>query len=124
MHSCKNRRILIVDDNPSIQNDFCKILGDFRTGDASLDEKEAILFGQTSSANWHEGFEIESAYQGEEALKMIMQARQQDAAVRGGFRGRPHATWLGRCRNDRADLARGPGHPAGHLFGLLGLLGP
>lgn len=78
MHPSENRRILIIDDNPSIQDDFRKILGDGGGHHDSLSQKEAILFGKTTaSATRSPGFEIESAYQGEQAVEMIVKAGQQ-----------------------------------------------
>ncbi|NQT17199.1 MAG: response regulator [Planctomycetes bacterium] len=72
-----NRRILIIDDNPSIHDDFRKILEDRSCGQESLDAKEALLFGATQQAAPAEHFEIDSAYQGEEGLERIVYARDQ-----------------------------------------------
>ena len=60
MSRLENRRILIIDDNSCIHEDFRKILGDVRPQRASLDAKEAFLFGQTPQAEPVEGFEIDS----------------------------------------------------------------
>jgi two-component system cell cycle sensor histidine kinase/response regulator CckA len=71
----ENRRILIIDDNPSIHEDFRKILG---PGDtklaAALDADEAALFGDTSSASPSCTFEIHSAMQGREGLEKVRAA--------------------------------------------------
>jgi predicted signal transduction protein with EAL and GGDEF domain/DNA-binding NarL/FixJ family response regulator len=69
-----NRRILIVDDNRSIHEDFRKILG---RGNAERDELNALdaeLFGTAAEAQ-DEGFELDSAYQGEEAIEKVRLAR-------------------------------------------------
>jgi predicted signal transduction protein with EAL and GGDEF domain/CheY-like chemotaxis protein len=69
-----NRRILIVDDNRSIHEDFRKILG---RGNAERDELNALdaeLFGTAAEAQ-DEGFELDSAYQGEEAIEKVRAAR-------------------------------------------------
>ena len=67
-----NRRILLIDDTPAIHEDFRKVLGN--AADASqLDEVEAALFGagmQTAAA----GFELDSAYQGQEGLAKVHQS--------------------------------------------------
>jgi two-component system cell cycle sensor histidine kinase/response regulator CckA len=66
-------RILIVDDNPSIHDDFRKILGAKSDSQNKLDSLESELFGPTSSAD-RGGFRIDSAHQGQEALAMIQQS--------------------------------------------------
>ncbi|MGV8864842.1 MAG: putative bifunctional diguanylate cyclase/phosphodiesterase [Pseudomonas sp.] len=64
-----NRRLLIIDDTPSIHQDFRKILGPERDEDASLDSTEGLLFG--TSRPHRQTFELDSAYQGEEALELV-----------------------------------------------------
>ncbi|MDY7226789.1 sensor histidine kinase [Hyalangium rubrum] len=76
-----NRRILVVDDNRTIHQDFRKILCP-PTANDSLDAMEADLFGQTEASARLPGFEVDSAYQGEEALLLSRNAREQ---------GRPYA---------------------------------
>ena len=74
----KNRRILVIDDNRTIHDDVRKILGARRAHAAGLDEAEAILFGDTSANEGADGFEIDSAYQGQEGLEMVRQALQAE----------------------------------------------
>jgi two-component system NtrC family sensor kinase len=76
-----NRRILVVDDNRTIHQDFRKILCP-PTANDSLDEMEADLFGHSEASTQLPGFDVDSAYQGEEALQLARTARQQ---------GRPYA---------------------------------
>jgi two-component system, NtrC family, sensor kinase len=71
-----NRRILVVDDNRTIHQDFRKILCP-PTANDSLDEMEADLFGTHDASTQLPGFDVESAYQGEEALQMARTACQQ-----------------------------------------------
>ena len=71
-----NRRILVVDDNRTIHQDFRKILSPPVAND-SLDAMEADLFGHAEAMTQLPGFEVDSAYQGEEALVMANTARQQ-----------------------------------------------
>jgi PAS domain S-box-containing protein len=72
-----NRRILLVDDNPSIHADFRKILCP-PPGDASLAALEAALFGERAAPEPAPGFELDSAFQGQEALELVRQALAQD----------------------------------------------
>ncbi|WP_085629439.1 bifunctional diguanylate cyclase/phosphodiesterase [Pseudomonas sp. R16(2017)] len=67
-----NRRILIVDDTPAIHQDFRKILAPDDTFEPSLDQLEHTLFGTRQPP--HVTFELDSAYQGQEALKLVQQA--------------------------------------------------
>jgi predicted signal transduction protein with EAL and GGDEF domain/CheY-like chemotaxis protein len=72
-----NRRILIVDDNRAIHEDFGKILGAGREGRSELDALETELFGASQAAA-NEGFELDSAYQGDEALQKVQRALDAD----------------------------------------------
>jgi len=67
----KNHRILIVDDNQAIHGDFRKILLQSSTALHDLAAEEAALFGDAASSSRLPEFEIDSAYQGEEALALI-----------------------------------------------------
>jgi diguanylate cyclase (GGDEF)-like protein/PAS domain S-box-containing protein len=69
MSTSENRRVLFVDDMPSIHEDFRKIL--CPAADVTdLDADEALLFGaQTAAASLR--FEMDSAYQGAEALDKV-----------------------------------------------------
>lgn len=72
-----HRRVLIIDDNPSIHEDFRKILGAYRPSQSALNQKEALLFGHKPQTPESEGFQIDSAYQGEEGFEKIVQARDE-----------------------------------------------
>jgi CheY-like chemotaxis protein len=72
-----HRRILIIDDNPSIHEDFRKILGAYRPDQSSLNEKEALLFGGKPQKPEQAAFHIDSAHQGTEGLERIIQARDE-----------------------------------------------
>jgi two-component system, NtrC family, sensor kinase len=61
-----NRRILLVDDLPSIHDDFRKILCPAEAM-TDLDADEVLLFGEPTSAAVAR-FEMDSAFQGAEAL--------------------------------------------------------
>ncbi|AZF14635.1 bifunctional diguanylate cyclase/phosphodiesterase [Pseudomonas sp. R3-18-08] len=72
-----NRRILIVDDAASIHQDFRKILCADEHGEPSLDTLESALFG--TAAPVRQAFELDSAYQGQEALALVNKALQDQA---------------------------------------------
>ena len=74
MSTAQNRRILLVDDLPSIHEDFRKILYP-PAATSDLDAEEAILFGQQTAAATSVHFEMDSAYQGVEALEKVCASR-------------------------------------------------
>jgi predicted signal transduction protein with EAL and GGDEF domain/CheY-like chemotaxis protein len=69
-----NRRILIVDDNRAIHDDFRKILGRVSGLRDELKALDTELFG-TATESFDEGFVLDSAYQGEEAIEKVRRAR-------------------------------------------------
>jgi len=75
-----NRRILIIDDTPSIHEDFFRILGPDSESVLSLACSEEALFGTAQPAR--PTFSLDSAYQGQEALKLVERALAE---------GRPYA---------------------------------
>lgn len=78
-----SRRILVVDDNPSIHDDFRRILTPSLNPD-ELDADAAALFGgEAGPASEPAGeFEVDSAHQGQEAREKVLAAREA---------GRPYA---------------------------------
>jgi PAS domain S-box-containing protein len=66
-----NHRILVIDDNTSIHADFKKILCPENTRKASLNKMRAALFDDAEPAVETLGFELESAFQGQEGLEMV-----------------------------------------------------
>ena len=79
-----NRRILVIDDNAAIHQDFRKVLGTQaeHSAQAALDVLEANLFGETAAVTARPNFEIDSAHQGQEGVAMAHQALVE---------GRPYA---------------------------------
>lgn len=76
----KLKRILLVDDNAAIHEDFRKILN-VEKDDSNLDQIEAEIFEKdnndsvnTPAETQEELFSIDSAYQGEEALSLVKKA--------------------------------------------------
>ncbi|EJM02965.1 putative protein with fused histidine kinase and response regulator receiver domain [Pseudomonas sp. GM102] len=77
MSDLSNRRILLIDDTPSIHEDFRKILTPTSALHVELDEMEAALFGsEVKSTNLL--FELDSAYGGQEGLGKLIQALQEN----------------------------------------------
>jgi signal transduction histidine kinase len=77
-----NRRILLVDDNPAIHGDFRKILAGGDTSGSEIDIEAAAFFGESKPACAKVTFDLDSAFQGEEALAKVRQKLAE---------GRPYA---------------------------------
>jgi signal transduction histidine kinase/chemotaxis response regulator CheB len=69
----KNRRIIIIDDNHAIHEDFARILRGKSEGKNQLDALETELFG-AAPAPTNLSFELASAYQGEEGVAKVRAA--------------------------------------------------
>ena len=75
-----NRRILIVDDNPEIHTDFRKILAPKIQDSSKLAALESQLFGDIkveASTTFEVKYDIDSAHQGSEALRIVTEAINQ-----------------------------------------------
>lgn len=68
-----NRRILVIDDNVSIHENFRKIL-DPPKDSSSLDQARAALFGEAPSLPSQVSYELEFASQGREGCGMVHSA--------------------------------------------------
>src|SRR5213595_1242447 len=81
-----NQRILIIDDNPSIHEDFRKILGpaDARIAE-ELEATEASLFGDKAATSHAQNFRIDSAFQGQEGLEKVRAACVEGAPYAVAF---------------------------------------
>jgi len=77
----QNRRILVIDDNRAIHDDFRKILSPPGAPDEELHEAEASIFG-ASPAIERVRYQVDAACQGEEGKKLVEQAMAE---------GRPYA---------------------------------
>jgi len=69
-----NLRILTVDDNASIHTDFQEILCPDSPGAGAASAMEALLFEKDAGTPQQTRFELDSAYQGQEALERVKQA--------------------------------------------------
>jgi signal transduction histidine kinase len=78
----KNNRLLVIDDNQAIHSDFKKILQNSDDLSSGLDAAGAELFGEAPVQAKSAGFEIDSAYSGEEGLALVQGAMAK---------GRPYA---------------------------------
>src|SRR5690242_4639577 len=72
----RNKKVLIVDDNPSIHADFRKTLGGTRAKAAELAQATVELFGGTLSHSPRAQFDLTTVEQGEEALAAVQTAIQ------------------------------------------------
>lgn len=70
-------RVLVVDDNPSIHEDFRKILGIKTPAQWHLETVESELFGSTAAHIERQAFRIDSAFQGQEAFELAKKAVQE-----------------------------------------------
>jgi two-component system NtrC family sensor kinase len=77
-------RVLIIDDTPTIHQDFRQILTIPRVSAplAALGEMESSLFGPQPTPPRGYGFEVDSAFQGEEGIERVSSALRE---------GRPYA---------------------------------
>ena len=75
-------RILIVDDQAAIHDDYRKVIGRRQPTASRLDAMATDLLGSASRADGFEGFELDSAFQGQEALDRVQTALRE---------GRPYA---------------------------------
>ncbi len=81
-HLIVNRRVLIIDDNRAIHEDFIKILGRGSQIDPEFELAERLLLGEAAASATRPWFELDSALQGQEGVERVRQALQD---------GRPYA---------------------------------
>ena len=63
-------RVLTIDDNPDIHEDFKKILNRETNADTALAAEEALLLGDALPQNEDTRFELSSALQGEAGVEL------------------------------------------------------
>jgi two-component system, cell cycle sensor histidine kinase and response regulator CckA len=78
----RNRRVLIIDDNRAIHEDFRKILAAGELPRSGVEESELVLFGHSVETVVSPHFEVDSAYQGQEGVAAVKTALEE---------GRPYA---------------------------------
>jgi DNA-binding NtrC family response regulator len=74
MNHNQNHRLLIIDDNHSIHDDFRKILKPEMAKQRALDASETALFGGRTNSFINQGFEIDCAFQGQEGLAHVQES--------------------------------------------------
>lgn len=80
----QSQRILVIDDNPKIHEDFRKILCPAAAA-SDLAEDEAAIYGQAAVATELAHFEIDSAYQGQEGLALVEKALAENCPYSMAF---------------------------------------
>ncbi len=80
----RNLRVLVIDDNRAIHDDFRKILCSTQRHGKTLEDAESLLFDSPApnASAKRLTFEIDSAYQGKEGLALVQKAAES---------GRPYA---------------------------------
>jgi diguanylate cyclase (GGDEF)-like protein len=73
-----NSRILVIDDNPSIHQDFEKILAQEPRVSSGMTQAERILFGEDAPPLLQPTFELQFAHQGKQGVTLV------DRALAGG----------------------------------------
>ena len=74
----KNRRILVIDDNRAIHDDFRKVLTTTDSQHSPLADAEAALFGEKPRVEARPCFHVDSACQGQEGLALVQQSIQNN----------------------------------------------
>lgn len=80
----RENRILVVDDNRRIHEDFRKILCP-KAESRDMADYDAALFGQSTETRPLANFEIDSAYQGKEGLEMVEKALKENRPYSTAF---------------------------------------
>ena len=81
-----HRRILLCDDSPAIHDDIRKVLCPASVADTAVAKLEADLFGGASLPPADE-YEIDSAYQGVDAVALLQRCVQELTAELRGENG-------------------------------------
>lgn len=81
-----SRRILVIDDNQAIHDDFDKILGSKSKDNTFFEAFEQDLFGEEEKqVGIQPTFQVDHAYQGEEGLEMVLEAMKAGDPYRMAF---------------------------------------
>jgi CheY-like chemotaxis protein len=75
----RNGRILIIDDNRAIHDDFRKILAPVPKSSVDLASLEDALFGESAPVQNSDDYHIASAYQGREGFDLVERAECEGA---------------------------------------------
>jgi two-component system, sensor histidine kinase and response regulator len=80
-----NLRVLVVDDQPAIHEDFKKALVGRSAESDAVRSAKAAFFGSPAATPQAAPFELESAFQGQEALAKVRAARESGAPFAMAF---------------------------------------
>jgi CheY-like chemotaxis protein len=72
------QRILIIDDNQAIHEDFRKIFSSSTASEDALSATEAALFSEPAEQIVRQEFQIDSAFQGQEGLALVQKAQAEN----------------------------------------------
>ncbi|ACN14678.1 signal transduction family protein (GGDEF domain protein) [Desulforapulum autotrophicum HRM2] len=72
-----SHRILVIDDNTAIHQDFCKILMKSPDSDNEIQDMETALFGAETQTMASGTFEIDCVFQGREGLAQVQKAKSE-----------------------------------------------
>ena len=78
MSSKPNRRILVIDDQASIREDFLKILGSSAEADDPQSDARSAFFGSAEPVFTHNKFELTIADQGQQGVDLLRAALVED----------------------------------------------
>ncbi|MGV3531614.1 MAG: response regulator [Chthoniobacteraceae bacterium] len=81
----ENQRVLIIDDNPAIHEDFRKVLMGSSDSEREVDAAAAMLFGSSPGMVESKRFELGFACSGQEGLDAVRKARDQSAPFAVAF---------------------------------------
>ena len=70
----KNRRVLVIDDNRAVHDDFRKILDPLKSTAPGLEDSAKCIFGSPDAIVEMPQFEVDSAYQGQEGPILVKKA--------------------------------------------------
>jgi diguanylate cyclase (GGDEF)-like protein len=82
--SSPNRRILVIDDNTSVLEDFRKVLTPDRSSD-QVAELRAALFGHSTPFSENLPFEVECVTKGQEGYELVKEATRKGAPFAVAF---------------------------------------
>ncbi|SMF56387.1 hybrid sensor histidine kinase/response regulator [Pseudobacteriovorax antillogorgiicola] len=83
-----NKRILIVDDNVAIHDDFKRLLTQSASRDSSLDHLEASLFGESVKERPQvrsQDYTVDSAFQGMDAVQLVQKSQDEQSPYAVAF---------------------------------------
>ncbi len=79
------RRLLVIDDNEAIHEDFRKIFRPRSSSAAALSASKVALFGEAAEVTDGPVFEIDFASQGQQGVELVRQAQNQNRPYAAAF---------------------------------------